>query len=333
MAIRIISWNIFNFAAGTSGVMSRTDSRNRVLDVVHPSGGGAKCDIFVIIEPTTKKGKVGTVATGGGPSGGAQILAILKARATGGADWDLVPPHIIYCKKKGGGETVLVFHRTPVVTFQGSAVLSNSTKTIIPNWEILGVRESCPFNVTFRDVATNTDFQLIAQHAPSPSYGLDKNRKANLGVAAVGNHTCVTSNPRVVYLGDLNLCAVPSPPVPTCDQSGHDEDRDTLEALSDSGTPGILKLELVSDRKRSSLKSSAAVWDNYCEHAYDNILVKGKNTASLPGVIDLVAPLVATKTTPIAANIFRSGTVFHKIRIIKKGGISDHLPVKVTLTF
>ncbi|MCU1732678.1 MULTISPECIES: endonuclease/exonuclease/phosphatase family protein [unclassified Pseudomonas] len=324
MAIRIISWNIFNFAAGTSGVMSRTDSTNRMMDVVHPPAGAAECDIFVIIEPTTKKGKVGTAATGGGPSGGTQILAILNARANGGADWAMVAPQIIYCKKKGGGETVLVFHRTPVVTFQAGTLLTNSTKTIIPNWEILGVRESCPFHVTFRDVATNTDFELIAQHAPSPSYGADQNRKANLGVAAVGAHASVTGKPRVVYLGDLNLCAVPSPPVPDCDLTGHNDDRTTL---------GNLGLTLVSDRTRSSLKSGAAVWNNYREHAYDNILVKGHTAANLPGVIDLVAPLVATKPTPIAANVFRSGTVFHKIRIIKKGGISDHLPIKVTLTF
>ena len=326
MPVRIISWNIFNFAAGTSGVLSRSDSTNRVLDVIHPAAGAAECDIFVIIEPTTKKGKVGDIATGGGPTGGNQILAILNARANGGADWALVPPRVIYSKTNGAckGETVLVFHRTPVVTLQTVAVLTNSTKTIIPNWEILGVRESCPFHVTFRDVATATDFELIAQHAPSPSYGADNNRKANLGVAAVGTHASVTGKPRVVYLGDLNLCAVPSPPVPTCDQPGHVYDRTTL---------GGLGLTLVSDRTRSSLKSGAAVWDNYREHAYDNILAKGHTAANAAGVIDLVAPLVAAKGTPIAANVFRSGTVFHKIRMIKKGGISDHLPVKVTLTF
>ncbi|WP_110970217.1 exonuclease/endonuclease/phosphatase family protein [Pseudomonas huaxiensis] len=326
MAVRIISWNIFNFAAGTSGVMSRTDSRNRMLDVIHPSAGAAACDIFVIIEPTTKKGKVGTVATGGGPSGGTQILGHLHLRANGGPDWALVPPRVIYSKTNGAGkgETVLVFYRTSIVTHVAEAVLTNSTKTIIPNWEILGVRESCPFNVTFRDVATATDFELIAQHAPSPSYGSDNNRKANLGVAAVGTHATVTGKTRVVYLGDLNLCAVPSPPVPTCDQAGHDDDRTTLAGLG---------LTLVSDRTRSSLKSGAAVWDNYREHAYDNILAKGHTAANAAGVIDLVAPLVATKPTPIAANVFRSSTVFHKIRIIKKGGISDHLPVKVTLTF
>lgn len=326
MAIRIISWNIFNFAAGKSGVLSRTDSTNRVLDVVHPATGAAACDIFVIIEPTTKKGKVGELAIGGGPTGGTQILAMLKARANGGADWDLVPARFIYSKNKGAGkgETVLVFHRTPVVTFQSGRVLTNSTKTIIPNWEIKGVRESCPFHVTFHDVAANIDFQLIAQHAPSPSYGPDKNDKANLGVAAVGTHASVTGNAKVVYLGDLNLCAVPSPPVPSCELDGHNDDRTTLSNLG---------LTLVSDRNRSSLKSSAAVWDNYREHAYDNILVKGHTAASAAGLIDLVAPLIAIKGTPVKANVFRSSTVFWKIRIIKKGGISDHLPVKVTLDF
>lgn len=332
-AIRIISWNIFNFAAGKSGVLSRTDSIDRVLEVVHPATAAASCDIFVIIEPVTKKGTVGGVAVGGGPSGGTQILGMLQGRATGGPDWRLANPLCIYSKAKG--ETVLVFYRSTAVSVQaGPILLSNVPTAVMPNWRILSARESCPFHVTFRDLATGTDFELIAQHAPSPSYGKKKNRKANEGVREVGEHASVLgATKKVVYLGDLNLCSVPSPPA--CEQSGHTEDRTTLNNMALAAQGG---LTLVSDTTRSSLKKDAATWDNYREHAYDNILAKGYTTANNAGVIDLVQPLItqylaSNGATSIAANVFRSGTVFAKVRIGKNRGISDHLPVKISIDF
>lgn len=329
--VRIISWNIFNFAAGKSGIMSNTLRSGRVLDTVHPPAGKADFDIFVIIEPVTKKGKVGSAAVGGGPTGGTQLLALLRSRPTDGADWAQVDPLCIYSKTKG--ETVLVFYRTPVVKEKTKPdVLSNLAPPKGKNWLIKGGRESCPFHVTFDVVGTTTSFDLIAQHAPSPSYGADKNGKANAGVDAVRTHATVTGGTHVVYLGDLNLCSVLTPAVaPACDLTGHDDDRTTLGKLV---TDGML---LVSDRDRSSLKKGAASYDVYREHAYDNILSKGHVTASGAGVIDLVKPLVlayqSTKPGAIPANVFTSKKMFYQIRIGSKCGISDHLPVKITLSY
>lgn len=326
-AVRIISWNIFNFAAGKNGVLSRADSTERMLEVVHPATGAAACDIFVIIEPVTKKAKVGAIATGGGPTGGTQILGMLQSRTTGGADWAVADTLCIYSKTKG--ETVLVFYRTPVVTINAGPVLLSNVAAVMPNWRILNVRESCPFHITFSLTGSGTTFELIAQHAPSPSYGHANNRKANVGVQQVGVHASVTGSTRVVYLGDLNLCGVPDPTLaPACDLTGHDDDRTTLNNLG---------MTLVAGEDRSSLKKSAAQYTTYREHAYDNILAKGHTAVANAAVIDLIAPLITTyqltKPGAIAANVFASKSVFYKVRIGKNRGISDHLPIKVTVTF
>lgn len=326
MSVRIISWNIFNFAAGKNGIMSRTDSIDRVLEVVHPSAAGAdpECDIFVIIEPVTNKGKVGAPAVGGGPSGGTQILGMLQGRHNG-AQWRLVDPLCIYSSTKG--EAVLVFYCSLVVTVKGApALLSNVPTAVMPNWRINSARESCPFHVTFSMVAGGADFELIAQHAPSPTYGKKKNKKANEGVKAVGTHAKVTAWSKLVYLGDLNLCGVAVTDT-ACHKQGHAEDRTTLANLG---------MTLVAGGVRSSLKSSKAKLGNYREHAYDNILAKGHTApATGAGVIDLVDDVLnehlVSKPGPIPAATFKR--LFNKVRIGKNKGISDHLPVKVTLTF
>ncbi len=191
--------------------------------------------------------------------------------------------------------------------------------------------------MTFRIAGTVTDFDLIAQHAPSPTYGTGVNDKANRGVAAVAAHATVIGSARAVYLGDLNLCGVATPTLaPACansDTNGHSADRATLAAF----TTGPAAMTLVAGRERSSLKKDAAVWDVYREHAYDNILAKGHTAVANAGVIDLIAPLITqyqvTSPGAIPANVFRSNTIFHKVRLASKRGISDHLPIRVTLTF
>lgn len=323
--VRIISWNIMRFAAGTSGVFSKPDRIDRVMEVVHPQAGAAACDIFVIIEPVTGKQKVGSAATGKGVTGGTQVLGILNGRATGGADWQMVPPLCIY-SGKSGGETLLVYYRTPVVTLNGTAaLLTNMPAAVTPNWQILGVRESCPVHVSFTLVANATVFHLIAQHAPSPSYGGDNNAKANRGVREVGLHATVTGNANVVYLGDLNLCSVPAADT-ACDLTGHANDRATLAGLG---------LTAVASEQRSSLKKGDATQASYRSHAYDNILAKGHSGSSHTGVIDLVNDVLTAHLalTPGTIKPSTFGRLFRIIRSTQGKGLSDHLPVKATISF
>lgn len=335
-AIRIISWNIMRFASGTSGVFSKPERIDRVMEVVHPkaAGAAAECDIFVIIEPVTGKQTVGTAATGKGVSGGTQLLGYLNGRGNGGADWQMAPALCTY-SGKSGGETLLVFYRTPVVTLKGApALLNNVPGAVAPNWRILNVRESCPYHVTFTLTGTTTDVHLIAQHAPSPSYGSKNNGKANHGVRAVGAHVAVTGNANVVYLGDLNLCSVPSTDT-YCDQAGHADDRATLGTLLPAVTPGMMGMNLIASGQRSSLKAGDASQASYRLHAYDNILAKGSTASSNTGVIDLVDAVLnehlLLKPGPIPPSTF--GRLFKLVRSTAGRGLSDHLPVKATITF
>jgi|GEM_PF-5839663 len=324
--IRIISWNILRFAAGTSGVFSKQERIDRVMEVVHPKAvnADANCDIFVIVEPVTGKQNVGTVAAGSGVTGGTQLLGILNGRAKG-KDWKMVPALCIY-SGKSGGETLLVFYRDSVVKLKtgGHALLTNATTTV-PNWKIKGVRESCPFHVTFTIANTSIDIHLIAQHAPSPDYGSGKNGKANQGVQEVGKHLAVTGNTKVVYLGDLNLCSVPATDT-DCFLDGHTEDGTTLAGLG---------MTLVASGQRSSLKAGDASLDDYLSHAYDNILAKGLSTSSNANVINLVKDVLdehlLLKPGPIPAQTFKR--LFHCIRTTKGKGLSDHLPVRATISF
>lgn len=332
--VRLVSWNIFNFSAGLSGVLSRSDSTERMLEVVHPKAGPPACDIFVIIEPVTKKQKVGDPAVGGGPTGGTAILGMLQTRPNGGPAWDMVAPLCIYSSTKG--ETVLVFYRTWLAPINSGVLSTNAAGT--PTWSIMGTRESCPFRVRFSDTNSPLQFELIAQHAPSPTYGSLNNRKANVGVAAVGTHAAVTGNLNVVYLGDLNICGVAFPTIaPHCtmnDAQGHQQDRQTLLNLGKAPS----SMTPVVSGERSSLKKTAATVANYREHAYDNILAKGHTAVANAQVIDLVQPLIATYQAnhgghAVPNNVFRSNAIFHLVRLASQRGISDHLPVKVDLTF
>ncbi|ATB51125.1 hypothetical protein [Corallococcus macrosporus] len=213
------------------------------------------------------------------------------------------------------------------------------------NWRILNERESCPFLVQFKDLSSGHLFNLVAQHAPSPTYGgTNLNRKARDGVSELLTQDVFDGTDpvtRIVYVGDLNLCGVPNPTTaPECtndDADGHSLDRGVLQSF----TNAPVSMTLVQSAVRSSLKKGRAVWDQYREHAYDNIIAKGHVAAANAHVIDLVAGVLAdyrfTKglgpTDPIADNVFNSKSIFLKIRLGKTSGISDHLPVTADFTY
>ena len=132
MAIKVLSWNIFRFAASLVGA---TDRINRVLDLVHPVVGGVGApafQVFVVIEPQNVSFLApGEIAQGSGTLGIHQLLGKLQNR-NGGGIWRVAPPLSL---AQGGkeAETMGVFYDSSVLRLTGPQRSAN----VRPPWNTL----------------------------------------------------------------------------------------------------------------------------------------------------------------------------------------------------
>ncbi|HEX8695897.1 MAG TPA: hypothetical protein VF746_26005 [Longimicrobium sp.] len=112
MAIKLISWNIYNFGTRVAGDTTRA---SRVLDAVSPAAKPPAYDVFVVLEPKTLKGlQPGELGIGDGPLGLTKLLAGLQARHAG---WRAVPPVSLAFGQKS--EAVGVFYDSDKLELEG----------------------------------------------------------------------------------------------------------------------------------------------------------------------------------------------------------------------
>src|SRR5215469_9984038 len=118
MPVRVVSWNIKNFARG---LLSLASNQAIILRRLY-NAGERLCDVFVIIEPVIKNAKppVGTfVTTGAGCEGLMDLFYLLRARDQ---LWKVVPPRASCCGSKS--DFVAMLYHSGVVTLTGPETIN-----------------------------------------------------------------------------------------------------------------------------------------------------------------------------------------------------------------
>jgi sugar lactone lactonase YvrE len=111
MAVRILSWNMYNFRAN---LVRRAAAVRRILKVVNPVAG-PNYDILVVIEPGCAQSlDPGDLAAGDGVLGIFKLLSKLQHRHAG---WRVAPPLALCTGAKA--ETLAVFYNSDTVAFEG----------------------------------------------------------------------------------------------------------------------------------------------------------------------------------------------------------------------
>jgi sugar lactone lactonase YvrE len=111
MAVRILSWNMYNFRAN---LVRRAATVNRILKVVNPAAG-PNYDILIVIEPGCIQGlNPGDLAAGDGTLGVFKLLSKLQHRHAG---WRVAPPLALCNGAKA--ETLAVYYNSNTVSFEG----------------------------------------------------------------------------------------------------------------------------------------------------------------------------------------------------------------------
>jgi len=120
MAVRILSWNMFNFRAN---LVRRAAALNRILKLVNPIAG-PNYDIFVVIEPGCIQGlNPGDLAAGDGVLGIFKLLSKLQHRD---AAWRVAPPLALCNGAKA--ETIAIFYNSNAVAFEGPKTSTTLTQ-------------------------------------------------------------------------------------------------------------------------------------------------------------------------------------------------------------
>lgn len=111
--VRILMWNIKFFA---EAVVRDQNRLNRIINRVHPAGGGPSVDIFIIIEPNkfSNPVNVGQLVAGSSILGLQTIYYALRHRSV---NWRMVPPRTLTTSTNK--EVHGVFYFSTNVTFHG----------------------------------------------------------------------------------------------------------------------------------------------------------------------------------------------------------------------
>ena len=360
--IKVLSWNIYKFG---KHLTSNTTRLNVVLDLVNPSSGPA-FDLFVVIEPQIKSGKIGHLAQGSGPEAMLKLRSALRSRKNG-SGWECVPPVVLASSAKREALGVFFNSKTlklkgPVKdkkikdkkwctaktkasgggTLRGKCEFKDSGGTAL---KFPTGPERRPYLVTFETVSGAKTFSILAAHSPSPKYSGTtshaKNRQARLGTQRLGEIKELTSTHRahpVIVVGDFNCCwpGHPTDSAYNCSTKGTDKDEKAEEGLTDEGFISHISGGSKQPPGGTSLRgprSKATTAQAYTNHAFDYLLTAG--TSSTPvsvankrilGLGDLTTGF----STTLNKTKFKS--IYKRIRVTKGKGVSDHLPIAADIT-
>lgn len=169
-------------------------------------------------------------------------------------------------------------------------------------------------------------FFVVGLHAPpggSPDYPLNANVTAMQRVADIRELTTDRGRRSAVIVGDYNCCPL------ACCSPDHDA---AFTSLDGTFTHQDFNAKTSLKNWKKNAGATAAITAEYRSHYYDHIYTAGPAAAASFGVVDLVA-LHAQWPTWLLANAL-SVKAFNIIwnEVAWKKGVSDHLPIKVTIT-
>ncbi len=140
--MRILAWNIQFFTlkriyndTGTDGIDHLLNAAGSLANsnYITSTVTGQDASIFVVVEPRSSQGTIGTLATSGGPDGLLYLLVLLRKS---NSNWALVPPLRTVNKdvlSTTYTESVGVFYRADRLTFTGPYVWPNAKKNTGPS--------------------------------------------------------------------------------------------------------------------------------------------------------------------------------------------------------
>ncbi|MBZ4417708.1 hypothetical protein [Myxococcus sp. RHSTA-1-4] len=207
-----------------------------------------------------------------------------------------------------------------------------------------------PYLCRFRDLTVpgpNNTFLLLAAHSPAPNYqspaqaamvgNTPNNLDAQNGTARLGQIREITTlrgaEPALI-VGDFNCCAMPAGQLAQCTNNGpgHANDRAVLTGFGGGFTSHLSVLPTRTSLKQPGLNATYA---QHTSHAYDHILTVGftaVNFARLKNVIVEKADRRAGGGAGAGAGLTQPQFQACHDAYWKTTGVSDHLPVEVSVT-
>jgi hypothetical protein len=199
----------------------------------------------------------------------------------------------------------------------------------------------------------NNEFMLLIYHAPKPEYGAKKkNKQARRGVKQLQNIQEITANRGVipvVVAGDFNCCPVANNTTPGCNHKTAGHGLVNANALATITNVGGMNYNADVQGAFSSISppGPASPYNDFKNHAYDNIFSIGFAAVANAQVDDLITTRATAFAAALPIPVLLPALPLAQFQIIhrrhyknkytvapavQESGISDHLPVKITVT-